>query len=201
MRNIYIALLIIQLIALNALVFYYGGIRKYGTPAEFRAKQALLAKARQDSIKLTEMEIVPTGNAGDSTMYDLGNHTRLFERTNHYENEIKTLQAALDSLQREKAVLEKLQAAVSQKENLMKSAQEQSKSKDMIELAKMFEAMKPQQAIPVVKQISDTLVVEILSKMQSRNSAKLLGALAQSDTMKAVRVSKLMAHKGMLNTK
>ena len=191
-------LFILQLIAMNGLVFYYGGIKKFGTPAEFRAKQALLVKARQDSIRLAEMETVAPGNAGDSTLYDLGNHTRLFERTAQYENEIKTLMAALDSLQREKAVLGKLQATLSQKENQMKTIEEQAQSKDMIELAKMFEAMKPLQAIPVVKQINDTLVVGILSRMQSRYSAKLLGALAQADTMKAVRVSKLLARKGTL---
>lgn len=191
-------LFIIQLIALNALVFYFGGIQRYGTPAEFRAKQALAAKARQDSIRLAEMETVAPGNAGDSTLYALGNHIRLFERTAQYENEIQSLQAALDSLQREKAMLEKLEKTLSQQENLMKTIQEQAKSQDMIEMARMFEAMKPQQAIPVVKQINDTLVVGILSRMQSRNSAKLLGALAQVDTMKAVRVSKLLSRKGTL---
>jgi flagellar motility protein MotE (MotC chaperone) len=201
MRKFLTILFIVQLLALNALVFYYGGVRKYGTPAEFQAKRALLAKARQDSIRLAEMETVAPGNAGDSTLYELGNHTRLFERTAQYENEIRTLQAALDSLKREKAVMEKLQATLSQKENQMKSLEEQAQSKDMIEMAKMFEAMKPQQAIPVMKQINDTLVVGILSRMQSRNSAKLLGALAQSDTLKAVRVSKLLARKGTLLTK
>ena len=141
------------------------------------------------------------GNAGDSTLYDLGNHTRLFERTAQYENEIKDLQAAVDSLQREKMVLEKLQAALSQKENQMKTLQEQAQSKDMIEMALIFEAMKPQEAIPIIKQINDTLVVGILSQMKSRNSAKLLGALAQADTLKATRVSNLLSHKGTLEGK
>ena len=183
---------------MNVLAFYYGGIKKFGTPGEFKAKQALIAKAREDSIRLAEMEMVEPGNAGDSTLYDLGNHNQLFEITEQYEDEIKALQASVDSLQREKAVLEKLQTALSLKENQMKAFQDSASSKDLADMAKIFEVMKPQQAIPVIKQINDTLAVRIISRMQNANSAKLLGALAQADTNKAVRVSKLLSHKGTL---
>lgn len=201
LKKLMIIAFIVQLIVVTAVVLYFGGIRKYGTPAQYKAKMAEKIKTQTDSLRLAEMELVPSGNIADSTMYDLGNHIKLFEKTERYENEIRALQTALDSLKREKAALEKMEVIISQKENLLKTVQEQSKNSNMIGLAKMFDAMKPQQAIPVIREINDTLAVNILSRMQSRNSAKLLGALAEVDTTKAVRLSKLLARTGILDGK
>jgi flagellar motility protein MotE (MotC chaperone) len=192
-RAFFAVFFIIQLIALNLLVFYFGGMRRYGTPSEFRARQEVRAKAFRDSVRLAELEIIAPENAGDSTMYDLGNHIRLFEQTKHYEQQIKYLQAMIDSLGREKAELEKLHETVTRGQELLKTAQGEAANRNIAGLAKMFEAMKTQEAIPVMREMNDTLAVNILSRMQSRNSAKLLGAIAQVDTVKAVRLSKLLA--------
>ncbi len=200
-KNIVMILFIVQLIALNAALFYVGGIKRYGTPAQFKAKQELAAKAVRDSIKLAEMEEISPENAADSVMYDIGRHIRLFEKTEAYEARIQQLQASLDSLKREKESLDKLEASVTQKENLLKMVQDQARTQNMASLAKMFDAMKVQQAVPVITEVSDTLAVSILTRMQNRNSAKLLGAIAAVDTAKAVKLSRMIARMGTLEAK
>jgi hypothetical protein len=55
--------------------------------------------------------------------------------------------------------------------------------------------------VPVIIEINDTLAVGILTRMQNRNSSKLLGAIAQADTAKAVRLSRLIARIGTLEEK
>ena len=201
LKNIFIFLFVVQFIILNAVTFYYGGIKKYGTPRQFRARLEALANAERDSLRRIEMEQLSPENAGDSLMYDLGRHIKLFEKSAEYEQRIKMLQVALDSLTKEKAALEKIELTVAQKENLIKVIQEQAKNQNLANLAKMFDAMKVQQAVPVIVEISDTLAVSILTRMQNRNSAKLLGAIAQSDTVKAVRLSKLLARMGTIEGK
>ena len=134
-------------------------------------------------------------------MYDLGRHIRIFEKTEEYDQRIKKLQATLDSLKKEKEALDKIEETITRKENLLKVVQEQAKNQNIANLAKMFDAMRVQQAVPVIVEVSDTLAVSILTRMQSRNSAKLLGAIAQADTAKAVRLSRLLARIGTLEGK
>jgi flagellar motility protein MotE (MotC chaperone) len=200
-RAFFTVFFVIQLIALNLMVFYFGGMRRYGTPSEFRARQEEKAKASRDSVRLAELEILAPENAGDSTMYDLGNHIRLFEQTKQHEQQIRYLQAMIDSLEREKTELEKLRETVSRERELLKTVQSQAATENLAGLAKMFEAMKPQEAIPVMRELDDSLAVNILTRMQSRNSAKLLGAMATADTVKAVRLSKLLARMSPLEEK
>ncbi len=200
-RNILMVFIVVQLIVLNAALFYFGGIKKFGTPGQFKTKQALAAKAVSDSIRMAEMEDISPDNAADSTMYDIGRHVRLFEKTEAYEQRIQQLQASLDSLKREKAELEKIEASITQKDSLLKMVQNQARTQNMDNLAKMFDAMKVQQAVPVIIEVNDTLAVNILTRMQNRNSAKLLGAIAQVDTTKAVKLSRMIARMGTLETR
>ena len=200
-KKLLVILFVVQLLVLNAVVLYFGGIRKYGAPGMFRAKQETIVKAARDSLRRTEMERLAPENAGDSLMYDLGRHIKLFEKSEEYERKIKALQISLDSLKKEKESIDKIEQTVSRKENLLKMVQEQAKNQNLDNLAKMFDAMKVQQAVPVIIEISDTLAVNILTRMQNRNSAKLLGAIAQADTTKAVRLSKLIARMGTLEGK
>ncbi len=193
--------IVVQLIVLNGILFYFGGIKKHGTPGQFKTRQVLAAKAVSDSIRLAEMEEISPENAADSIMYDLGRHIRLFEKTEAYEQRIQQLQASLDSLKREKDALDKIEASVTQKENLLKMVQEQARAQNMENLAKMFDAMKVQQAVPVIIEVSDSLAVNILTRMQNRNSAKLLGAIAQVDTTKAVKLSRMIAGMGTLEAR
>ncbi|MHB9030422.1 MAG: MotE family protein [Candidatus Latescibacterota bacterium] len=176
-------------------------MKRYGAPSEFYARQEATAKALRDSVRLVELETLAPENAGDSTMYDLGNHIRLFEQTEQHEQQIRYLQAMIDSLQREKTELEQLRDTVSRGQELLKTVQGQAANRNLAGLAKMFEAMKPQEAIPVMRELNDSLAVNILTRMQSRNSAKLLGAMAQADTAKAVRLSRLLARMGPLEEK
>ena len=200
-KKILIVLFVVQFLFLNAAAFYFGGIRKYGTPGQFRAKQEALAKVERDSLRLKEMKQLAPENAGDSLMYDLGRHIKLFEKTDEYDRKIKQLQSSLDSLKKEKESLDRIGQTLTRKENLLKVVQEQAKNENLGNLAKMFDAMRVQQAVPVIVEISDTLAVSILTRMQTRNSAKLLGAIAQADTAKAVRLSRLIARMGTLEKK
>lgn len=200
-KKILILLFAAQFLILNAAVFYFGGIRKYGSPGQFRAKSETLVKAVSDSIRAIESEQLALENAGDSLMYDLGRHIRLFEKTEEYDKRIRELQVSLDSLKKEKDKLDKIEQTVASKENLLKVVQEQARSQNLSNLGKMFDAMRVQQAVPVIIEINDTLAVGILTSMQNRNSAKLLGAIAQVDTAKAVRLSKLIARMGTLEGK
>ncbi len=188
----------VQLIVLNVLVFYFGGVKQFGTPGEFYAQKRQSLQAQSDSVSQAHLESVAPENAGDSTLYDLGNHLRLFERTEENEKRIRYLQAMIDSLEREKSELEAIRATITRKEELLKSVQQQARSENLGGLARMFEAMKIQEAVPVMLEINDSLAVNILSRMQNRNSAKLLGAVAQADTGKAVRLSRLLATMGTL---
>lgn len=192
-RKLLIALFIIQLIAVNGIAFYFGGIRRYGSPAQFAARRAEVAKVRADSIRSTKATVVPPENAGDSVMYDMGNHAHLFQRTQNYEAQIRSARSLADSIKRERAIVEEKEISVARREELVRAVEEQAKNKNMAGLAKMFEAMKTTEAVTVMTEINDSLAVGILSRMQSRNSAKLLGAVALADTAKAVRLSKLLA--------
>lgn len=197
-RAFFAIVFVIQLVVLNVLVFYFGGVKRFGTPNDFYTEQRELVQGRSDSLRQSELEVVAPENAGDSTLYDLGNHSRLFEQTESNEKRIQYLQAMIDSLEREKASLENIRTAITRKEEILKSVQQQARSENLGGLARMFEAMRPQEAIPVMLEINDSLAVNILSRMQSRNSAKLLGALAKADTSKAVRLSRLLATMGTL---
>jgi flagellar motility protein MotE (MotC chaperone) len=200
-KKLLIIVAVAQFLVLMAVAFYFGGIRHYGTPGQYRSKQTSLKKASVDSLKAAENTRISPENAGDSLMYDIGRHIKLFESTGDYDQRIKQLQASLDSLKREKENLDKTAATVSSKESLLKVIQDQAKSKNIVSLSKMFESMNTQQAVPVMIDINDTLAVQILTNMQSRNSAKLLGAIAQVDTAKAVRLSRLIARMGVLEGK
>jgi flagellar motility protein MotE (MotC chaperone) len=195
-KKMLIVIFVAQLLLLNLILFYFGGIRKYGTPWQFHAKQAAVVKAVTDSLLRIEAEQIPPGNAGDSLMYGLGRHIRLFGKPGEYERRIKNLQTVLDSLKKEKEALDKIELTISRKDSLLRMVQEQSSNQNLGNLAKMFDAMKVQQAVPVIIDLNDTLAVNILTRMQNRNSAKLLGAIAQADTNKAVRLSKLLARMG-----
>jgi flagellar motility protein MotE (MotC chaperone) len=201
MKKILIFLLVAQSLILVGVVFYYTGVKKYGTPGQFQAKQAALVKAAADSLRAVEMERLAPENAGDTLMYDLGRHIKLFEKTDEYERRIKELQVSLDSLKKEKDAVERIEKTITSKENLLKVVQDQAKTQNLGNLAKMFDAMKVQQALPVIIEINDTLAVGILTRMQNRNSSKLLGAIAQVDTAKAVRLSRLIARIGTLEEK
>jgi flagellar motility protein MotE (MotC chaperone) len=196
-----IAIFIVQLIAFSLFIIYFFGIIKYGSPMKYRNKQVMEAKARADSIRFQEKTMLLPENAGDSTMYDISNHTQLFERIDSYESRVKAVQTALDSLKRVKAALEAKEILFKEQENLIKITQQQALDKNISNQAKIFDNMKIQQSVLLMKGMSDTLAVTILTLMDKRNSARLLGALAEADTVKAIRINKLLSLMGTMAIK
>ena len=196
MGKLFIMIFLVQLLAFCFILFYIKGCNKYGSPMEYRKKQATVEKARADSIIFQEKSLLPQENAGDSTLYGISNHTQLFERINVYDNRIKAVQTTLDSLKRVKAALEAKETQLTERENLIKITQQQALDKNIANQAKIFDNMKPLQSVLLMKGMSDTLAVTILTLMEKRNSARLLGALAEADTVKAIRINKLLSLMG-----
>jgi hypothetical protein len=196
-----IIIFLVQLLSLCALIFYIVGVKKYGSPMEYNNKQASIVKAKADSILFSEKSLLSQENAGDSTLYGISNHTQLFERINLYENRIKAVQSTLDSLKRVKAALEAKEIQLTERENLIKITQQQALDKNIANQAKIFDNMKIQQSVLLMKGMSDTLAVTILTLMDKRNSAKLLGALAETDSVKAFRIIKLLSRMGTVALK
>jgi len=200
-KKTFLLFFLIQLIVFISVVFYFGGIKRYGSLSDFQSRREGAANALRDSLRSAELETPAPENTGDSTMHDLGNHMRLFEKTEENELRIQRLQAMIDSLQKEKEELSLLRDSVVRQSELIHTIQEKVKNDNLAELARMFEAMKPQEAIPIMLELNDSLTVNILTRMQSRSSAKLLGALALTDTTKAVRISRLFAKMGVPEVK
>ena len=65
----------------------------------------------------------------------------------------------------------------------------QQESDNIVNLAKLFNSMKPEQAVTVILQLSDQTAVEILYRMKEREAGKLIESLAQSDPVRAADIT------------
>ncbi len=196
MKVIIITLVVVPMLIIIGLTFYFGGIKKLGTPAEFKAKQLVLIQARLDSIKRVESAKLLPENVADSTMFGVGRHTIIFEDTKQYERQLKEAQATLDSLEREKKTLDEQEKSIEAQREALTNISRLTEDKNIRRLAQLYDGMKAPQALPLMIKMDDTLAVSILSLMQQRNASRLLGALAEEDVEKATRLNKLLAEMG-----
>ncbi len=67
------------------------------------------------------------------------------------------------------------------------------KEKSALKLAKMYEAMKPVRAAPILSALDMDIILEIMSRMKEKPAAKIL---AQMDAGLAARISSHMSMKG-----
>ncbi|MCE5249602.1 hypothetical protein LLG96_05210 [bacterium] len=186
-------LAVIMLLAVIGICFYYGGIRKYGTPAEFKRKQLEIAKAHLDSIKAVESLRLLPENVADSTLFGIGRHTELFEDVLKSENRLEMIQALLDSVEKEKQVLADKEKAIDSKISLLTTSSTTSREANIRKLAQIYNAMKPPDAVPLISAMNDTTAVSILTLMSERNASRVLGALAEKDIEKATKINRLLA--------
>ena len=117
-----------------------------------------------------------------------------------------------DRIQQEKEELLALKQAVSVQEKVLQQGKEnlevviqklEAKQQEYIEerensatkLAKMYEAMKPQQAAPILSALDLEIILDIMSRMKERQAAKIM---ANMDAGLAAQVSTRMSMKGGL---
>ena len=198
MKVLMITLVVVPMFIVIGLTFYFGGIKKLGTPSEFRERQLELIQAYRDSVKRVESSKLLPENVADSTLFGVGRHTKIFEDTKRYESQLKAAQATLDSLERERIALEEKEKYIDAKRDALTSISRLAEDENIRKLAQIYNAMKAPQALPLMIKMDDTLAVSILSLMQQRNASRLLGALAEADVEKAARLNKLLAEMGKL---
>ena len=171
---------------------YFAGIKTYGTPSEYQEKQIEMITARRDSLLALEgME--PLENVADSTFFGMSMYSNIIERTTEKERELQTIQTSIDSLKNLFMALEQKEQTIDIKTEQLITGREMLQDETAEKLAKLYDSMKTQMAVPIFQVMDDTLAVKILSKMQERNASKLLGALADKDINKATQLNKLLS--------
>jgi len=196
MKVLIIVFTITPMFIIIGLTFYLGGIKKLGTPSEFKARQLELIQAHLDSVRRVESAKLLPENVADSTMFGVGRHTKIFEDTKRYERQLKDAQATLDSLEREKKTLDEKEKSIEAQREAIANISRLTEDTNIRRLALLYDGMKAPQALPLMIKMDDTLAVSILSLMQQRNAARLLGALGAEDMEKATRLNKLLAEMG-----
>jgi len=197
-KKLLILLLAIQPLFLVALVtFYRVGYQEFGDPAEYYQKQQEMMQALKDSLD-AQLSVVSPDNVGDSTLVGMAMHADIFQETKESEMVMTRVKTALDSLQREKETLTQLSLEVERKQKMLDDLKQRALDEKIVELAKIYDGMKPPQSAPLFVAMEDTLAVLIMSNMQSRTASKVLGSIAESDIEKAKRITKLLAFMGAL---
>ena len=184
--------IVLNVMLMTALTFYLAGIKKYGTPSEYRALQQELYDARQDSLRAIEGRL-PAENVADSTFFGMSMYSDIIQRKQEKERELDAVQASIDSLRELLARLEKKERTIDTKTSQLETGISLLQDDSALKLAKMYDNMKTPMAIPIFMEMNDTLAVRILTKMQERTASRLLGALAETDVNKAARLNKLLS--------
>ena len=187
---------IIQLIVIVFVFLYLGGYRKFGSPAEFKKRQQENIQAYLDSVASIEKNRLLPENVADSTLFGVGRHTDVFEHMQDTEQQLETIQSKLDSLERTKTVLEEKEKTLDTKLQNLQEKSALSEEVNIRKLAKIYDNMKPAQAVPLFISMNDSIAVAIISQMSQRNASKLLGVLAEKDIDKASRLNTMLAQLG-----
>ncbi len=186
------ALSVLSFVLIAVITFYFAGLKKYGTPSEYREKQASIMKAREDSLRALEV-LAPPENVADSTLFGMSVHAKILEETRRKEEELKNLQTAIDSLRKVKITLEEKEKNIEAKQEDLQIGIKLFQDENAAKMAKLYDSMKTQSAVQLFINMDDTLAVKILSRMQDRNAAKLLGAIGEKDVEKAARLNKILS--------
>ena len=136
----------VVMIVVVAVVFYFGGIKQHGSPAEFRENQMQKMEAVRDSLRYLERMTIMPENRADSTLYGVGRHDMVFESTRQYDTQLRSIQSKLDSLEREKLLLSNREEDVSAKLARLEAEMEASRDVKIANLASIYDNMKPPQA-------------------------------------------------------
>ena len=191
-----VGIIALQFILVLGVIFYVAGIKKYGSPSEYKAKQEELKKAAEDSLKAIEGVEAPV-NIADSTLTGMTIEANLVDDANQKAIAIKNIESSIDSLNKLKNALDGREQSIVMKDEQVKASRALLQDEMAAKLALLYDNMKPQLAVPLFVNMSDTLAVKILSRMQPRNASKLLGLLAEKDVNKATRLNEFLSMKGL----
>jgi len=191
-KKIMVFLLTLPFFLIVLLTFYFSGFKKYGTPSEYQAGLIERREAREDSLRaLQTME--PPENVADSTLFGMSMYSNVLGRTKEKEEELKAIQTTIDSLKLLMATLEEKERSIEEKQRELQTGRELLQDENAGKMAKLYDSMKTQMATPLFIGMNDTLAVKIISRMQERTAARLLGAIAEQDVNKATRLNKLLS--------
>lgn len=126
------------------------------------------------------------------------------------ERVFRDLAAERDRIQRDKEELLALQQAVAVQEQVLEQGRAgleavitkldrkqqeyvDERERSATKLARMYEAMKPQQAAPIISVLDPDIILDIVSRMKERPAARLMAAM---DPGLAARISTRMSLKG-----
>jgi len=194
MRNIIIVLAIVPFIVILIVTFYLAGIKKHGTPSEYKKKQTDLIKASEDSLRALKSSESPE-NVADSTLIGMSTYSDILVKGKQKEAELKAIQASIDSLRNLMDSLNVKEKSIETKQEALQTGKKLLQDETAARLATLYDGMKTQLAVPLFLSMEDTLAVKILSRMQQRSASKLLGAIAEKDVNKAARLNKLLSMK------
>ena len=191
-KKLMIVLFSLVFLLVVLLTFYFAGVKKYGYPAQYRAKQIAMIKAREDSLQALET-IEPLENVADSTLFGMSVYSKILEDAKGKEGKLMALQATIDSLKQLVITLGEKEKSIEGKQQELQVGREMLQDENAAKMAKLYDTMKTQLALPLFLEMNDTLAVKILTRMQERNSARLLGAIGEKDVNKATRLNKLLS--------
>ena len=188
-------LAVLPFVLIVLITVFLFGIRRYGMPGAYREQQAALVQAREDSLRALEALESPE-NIADSTLFGMNAPSRIVEETQAREAEIRRVQVLLDSLDLVRNELDAREASIAIREENLTRNVAQTQEENAQKLAGFYNSMRTNMAVPLFVSMDDTLAVRILTYMEERSAAQLLGALAEADVNKATRLNKLLSTEG-----
>lgn|GEM_PF-6409360 len=192
MKKLKFILFTLPFIAMLLITVYIYGIKEHGTPSDFRMQQEARMVAIADSLAALET-IEPTENIADSTLFGMSVYQKIIEDARGQEGRLRALQATIDSLENILSVIEQKEKTIEEKQLELEENRRIMQDENAAKLAIMYDNMKTAMAVPIFLEMSDTLAVKVILNMQERNSARLLGSIAEKDVNKAARINKLIS--------
>lgn len=146
------------------------------------------------------VQVAPTTIQPALTPEDLAAAERMFQDLEQERGRIQQERESLLALRQQQAIEDKviqeksaqlqlLLGELTGKRDLLGEQQAQAAAK----LAKMYEAMKPEKAAPILAALDIEITLEIMRRMKDRPAARIL---SQMDTTLAARISEHLSAKG-----
>jgi flagellar motility protein MotE (MotC chaperone) len=180
-------LILLPIFLISGLTFYFSGMRKFGTPEEFKKNHI-----NPDSTK-SQSDVHSMNTSSDSIMLSSHGKVEHDVMENVKSESSGDMVVSHDSLNQLSAEIHEKQNTDMQDKNRFIKAQNYVPETNINDLAKLYDNMKVQQSAPLIIAMNETLAVSIILKMKDRNAAKLLGFAAELNIDKAKRINDLLA--------
>ncbi len=167
------------IISLITFVFIFGGVLLVSNHLDKAAQTGALPTLTPQDYEATERVYLDLAAERDRIQQE---KEELLAKQQEFAIQTQTLADARTNLQ---AVIAKLESR--------QQAFIDEKERSAAKLAKMYEAMKPAQAAPILAALDMDIILEIMTRMKERQAAKIL---AQMDAGLAAQISTRMSIKG-----